>query len=233
MSMATILLIEDEEDLRQGLADNLSLDGYEVLCAENGSRGIEQFERHGADLVLLDIMMPELDGLETCRQLKEIAASLPVIMLTAKCSELDKVVGLELGADDYLTKPFGIRELLARIKALLRRSKLSQGLESQEELSQLSIGCVTVNFKTYRAKRRGEELSLSAKEFELLKCLARRADVPLTRDQLLDSVWGYNSYPTTRTVDNFISRLRQKIEEYPDAPRHIITVHGIGYKLVF
>jgi len=230
-----ILVIEDEETVRIGLEDNLTLEGYEVVSCDNGRSGLETFSELGPDLVILDVMMPEMDGLEVCRQIRGIKPDVPIIMLTAKCGEIDKVLGLEIGADDYLTKPFGMRELFARIKALLRRSQQIQANGNGNgavALEELSFGEVIIDFKSYRASRSGSEISLSAKEFELLKYLSSRPDIPVSRNQLLDEVWGYNSYPTTRTVDNFIARLRNKVEEVPNKPRHIVTVHGVGYKFV-
>ncbi len=231
-----ILVIEDEPSVRIGLEDNLRFEGYSVVSAGNGVDGIELFRAENPDLVILDVMMPGLDGLEVCKQIRLLNSSIPVIMLTAKCSEIDKVVGLEIGADDYLTKPFGMRELFARIKAVLRRARPAEIEELDEEesgaMSALTFGKVNVDFRSYRALRDGKEILLSAKEFELLKFLASQPDIPVTRDQLLDNVWGYNNYPTTRTVDNFIARLRHKVEEVPDKPRYIVTVHGVGYKFV-
>ncbi len=229
-----ILVIEDEGSVREGLVENLKLEGYEVLCCANGKEGLEAYETEAPDLVILDLMMPEMDGLEVCRRIRASQRETPIIMLTAKCSEVDKVVGLELGADDYLTKPFGMRELFARIKALLRRAR-PQAVSEEEakpETQELSFGLVHVDFKAYRARRGEDEILLSAKEFELLRYLASQPDVPVTRDELLDNVWGYNNYPTTRTVDNFIARLRHKVEDTPDKPRFILTVHGVGYKFV-
>ena len=234
--MAKILVVEDEPTVRAALEDNLVFEGYKVITCDNGIDGVEAFKAETPNLVILDVMMPGLDGLEVCRQIRTLAPITPIIMLTAKGSEVDKVVGLELGADDYLTKPFGMRELFARIKALLRRANLREespkaenGSGSKEELR---FGEVWIDFRTYRARRGEEDIILSAKEFELIRFLANQPDVPVTRDQLLDQVWGYNSYPTTRTVDNFIARLRAKVEETPDRPRHILTVHGVGYKFV-
>lgn len=231
-----ILVIEDEPSVRIGLEDNLRFEGYTVVSAGNGIDGIELFKNENPDLVILDVMMPGLDGLEVCKQIRLLNGSIPVIMLTAKCSEIDKVVGLEIGADDYLTKPFGMRELFARIKAVLRRVRVAEPDPDDDDedsaMAALSFGKVNVDFRSYRALRDGKEIVLSAKEFELLKFLASQPDIPVTRDQLLDNVWGYNNYPTTRTVDNFIARLRHKVEEVPDKPRYIVTVHGVGYKFV-
>ena len=231
-----LLLIEDEEAVRIGIKENLELEGYEVLAYDNGNEGLDAYKQENPDLVILDVMMPGIDGLEVCREIRALGKNTPIIMLTAKSSEIDKVVGLELGADDYLTKPFGMRELFARIKAVLRRSAVvpngAPEPEEEEYPKSLSLGEIEVDFEAYRALRGEDEVVMSAKEFELLRFLSSKPDVPVTRDQLLDEVWGYNSYPTTRTVDNFIARLRQKIEQVPERPRFIITVHGVGYKFV-
>lgn len=229
-----ILIIEDEGTVREGLVENLRFEGYDVIWRDNGISGLEAFEQENPDLVVLDVMMPGLDGLEVCKRIRSAKRVTPIIMLTAKCSEVDKVVGLELGADDYLTKPFGMRELFARIKAALRRTEFIGAATTQErpQAKELSFGDVHVDFRTYRATKAEEEVLMSAKEFELLRYLAGQPDVPVTRDELLNHVWGYTNYPSTRTVDNFIARLRQKLEDVPDKPTHIITVHGVGYKFV-
>ena len=242
VSMPKILVIEDEGAVRAGLVDGLSLEGYEVVHCEDGPSGLDCYRDSQPDLVILDLMMPGLDGLEVCRRIRADSQNTPIIILTAKTSEVDKVVGLELGADDYLTKPFGMRELYARVKTQLRKRKLLLDASTNGHapaptnggngLEELAIGEVHIDFRTYRAKRGAQELSLSAKEYDLLKFLASRPDVPVSRDELLDQVWGYNNYPTTRTVDNFIARLRQKIEAVPERPRHLLTVHGVGYKFV-
>ena len=232
---AKILVIEDENNVRQGLVDNLALEGYEVVWRDNGVDGLQAYEKEKPDLVLLDVMMPEMDGLEVCKRIRASGRSTPIMMLTAKCGEVDKVVGLELGADDYLTKPFGMRELFARIKALLRRASHEPAQENGRKSQlrdELEFGRVFIDFRAYRAKRGDDEIVLSAKEFELLRYLSAQPDVPVSRDELLDHVWGYNNYPSTRTVDNFIARLRHKIEEIPESPQHIVTVHGVGYKFV-
>lgn len=230
-----ILVVEDENTVREGLVDNLALEGYEVIWRANGKSGVEAYETEEPDLVILDLMMPEMDGFEVCKRIRSSERGTPIIMLTAKASEVDKVVGLELGADDYLTKPFGMRELFARIKALLRRATpVVKEVEPEQPAipQELRFGSVEIDFKTYRAKKGEDEIVLSAKEFELIRYLSCRPDVPVTRDELLDNVWGYTNYPSTRTVDNFIARLRHKIEEIPDKPRYIVTVHGVGYKFV-
>ncbi len=240
-----ILVIEDEPAVRAGLVDNLEFEGFKVLVAADGIEGLEVFESERPDLVILDVMMPGLDGLEVCRRIREERMGTPVIMLTAKCSEVDKVVGLEIGADDYLTKPFAMRELFARIRALLRRCEVFNptrgvvgiGLEKEDQdlpdIELLQFGDVVIDFSAYRATKNNTEISLSAKEFELIRYLAVRANRPVSRDELLDKVWGYDSYPTTRTVDNFIARLRKQVEDSPDRPSHIVTVHGVGYKFSY
>lgn len=234
--MERILIIEDDELVREGLRENLKLEGYSVVESDNGIDALALFEKELPDLVILDLMIPRLDGFEVCRRIRQNRPSTPIIMLTAKSSEVDKVVGLELGADDYLTKPFGIRELVARIRSLLRRAKVSlQHAEKQQAnllLDELSFDDVFIDFKTLRAFKGNVELELSAREFELLRYLSAKPDIPITRDELLDMVWGYSNYPSTRTVDNFVARLRQKIEMVPEDPQHIITVHGVGYKFV-
>ncbi|MCC6932647.1 MAG: response regulator transcription factor [Deltaproteobacteria bacterium] len=232
--MAKLLVIEDEEAVRTGITEILMAEKYEVVACEDGVCGLEKFKTENADLVILDVMMPKMDGFEVLRQIRAVKSMTPVLMLTAKAAEVDKVVGLEIGADDYLTKPFSMREFLARVKALLRRSavKAANGDAQLAELATLTIGSVVIDFKSYRAHKGEMEIDLSAKEYDLLKCLASRPDIPVSRNQLLDEVWGYNSYPTTRTVDNFIARLRRKVEDEPENPRHILTVHGVGYKFV-
>lgn len=235
-----ILVIEDEESVRVGLVDSLTMEGYAVICKEDGESGIQAFIEEKPDLVILDVMMPRVNGLDVCKKIRQSENFTPIIILTAKSSEIDKVIGLELGADDYLTKPFGMRELFARVKALLRRIQKPSGvdlnIQKQESVTdtheELSFSDVHIDFRSYKAQKGKESISLSAKEFELIKYLSKQPDVPVSRDELLDNVWGYNSYPTTRTVDNFIARLRQKLEPLPEQPKHIITVHGVGYKFV-
>ncbi len=238
--MQRVLVIEDEEIIRMSLAENLSLEGYKVTSVEDGERAVSVFKNDGADIVVLDLMLPKLDGLEVLKQIKVQNPAVPVIILTARADEVDKVIGLEIGADDYITKPFGTRELFARIKALLRRTQVSlsdtqaqnSAFTAAPTLENCEIGDVKIDFKTYRASKKGVTLELSVKEFELLKYLISRPDIPVSRNDLLDGVWGYNNFPTTRTVDNFIARLRQKIEDVPDKPKYLVTVHGIGYKYV-
>jgi DNA-binding response OmpR family regulator len=225
--MAKILIVEDEPNMVSGLRDNFEFEGYEVITAPDGVSGLERALRESPDLVLLDVMMPRMSGLDVCKQLKAKRPSLPVIMLTARGQEVDKVVGLELGADDYVTKPFSIRELLARVKAVLRRSGTPK--QAQE---QYSFGDVEVNLRNCQVARKGKALEVSSKEFELLKYFLCHAGEALSRDRLLEDVWGYDRFPTTRTVDAHIVRLRQKLEPKPDEPRFILTIHGTGYKFV-
>jgi two-component system alkaline phosphatase synthesis response regulator PhoP len=225
--MTKILIVEDEPNMVAGLRDNFEYEGYQVITAGDGVQGLERALADSPDLVVLDVMMPRMSGLEVCKQLKAKRPSVPVIMLTARGQEVDKVVGLELGADDYVTKPFSIRELLARVKAVLRRART---LPREQE--RYSFGDVELDLRSHRTVRRGKEVELSAKEFELLKYFVCHAGETLSRDRLLEDVWGYEHYPTTRTVDAHIVRLRQKLEPNPEAPRFILTVHGVGYKFV-
>jgi len=223
--MTRILIVEDEDKMRQGLADNLKYEGYEIEETNNGEDGLEMILQNTFDLIILDIMMPKMSGFDVCVKAREAGISTPVIMLTAKGEEVDKIVGLEIGADDYITKPFSLRELLARIKAILRRS-------SDVVHDKIKIGKAVINFKSYEAAVDEEQLAMTHKEVEILKFLWKHRNEIVSRDQLLDSVWGYDEMITSRTVDNFIVRLRQKIEQDPSSPRTILTVHGAGYKLV-
>jgi len=227
MSEARILIIEDEPDLLRGLALNLKAEGYAVLTAPRGDTGLEQAMRERPDLVLLDIMLPGMSGLDVCRELRGNGFGAPIIMLTARAEEVDHVVGLEIGADDYVTKPFGIRELLARIRVRLRRHSPNAGNNGT-----LRFDDVEIDFDRHEASRGGSRVDLTGKELELLRCLVRYRGGIVTRDRLLDEVWGYETYPTTRTVDNHILRLRQKLEKNPGDPRHILSVYGEGYKFV-
>ena len=225
--MARILIVEDEPNMVAGLRDNFEYEGYEVITATDGVAGLERALNEAPDLVVLDVMMPRLSGLEVCKQLKSKRPSIPIIMLTARGQEVDKVVGLELGADDYVTKPFSIRELLARVKAVLRRA---QTVPKEQE--RYSFGDVEVNLRSCQVSRKGKALDFSSKEFELLKYFLCHPGEALSRDRLLEEVWGYESLSSTRTVDAHIVRLRQKIEPNPEDPRFILTVHGTGYKFV-
>jgi DNA-binding response OmpR family regulator len=225
--MVKILIVEDEPAMVAGLKDNFEFEGYEVITAPDGIAGLERALKDTPDLVVLDVMMPRMSGLDVCKQLKTKRPSIPIIMLTARGQEVDKVVGLELGADDYVTKPFSIRELLARVKAVLRRAKVDP-----KDRERLSFGDVEVNLRSCQVSRSGKSLDFSSKEFELLKYFLSHPGETLSRDRLLEDVWGYDRFPTTRTVDAHIVRLRQKLEPRPDEPRFILTVHGTGYKFV-
>ena len=225
--MTKILIVEDEPNMVAGLRDNFEFEGYQVITAPDGVAGLERALSESADLVILDVMMPRMSGLDVCKQLKAKRPGLPIIMLTARGQEVDKVVGLELGADDYVTKPFSIRELLARVKAVLRRA---QGLPKNSV--EFAFGEVEVNLKSCQVSRKGKAVEFSSKEFDLLKFFLNHPGETLSRDRLLEEVWGYDRFPTTRTVDAHIVRLRQKVEPKPDEPRFILTVHGTGYKFV-
>ncbi len=221
-----ILIVEDEPNMRLGLKDNLEFEGYTVEQADNGTTGLERILAQKYDLILMDVMMPGMSGLDVCRKAREKGVESPIVLLTAKGEEMDKVLGLELGADDYVTKPFSLRELLARIKAILRRGTL------KNESPNLTIGKLTVNFDAYTATDQSGAVRMSHKEYAILQYLHQRKNEIVTRYDLLQQVWGYDETPTTRTVDNFIVRLRQKIETDPNDPHIILTVHGTGYKLV-
>jgi len=225
--VSKILIIEDEPDMVLGLKDNFEFEGYEVLTAADGASGLERARTTKPDLVILDIMMPKLSGLEVCKTLRAEGFAAPIIMLTARGQEIDKVVGLELGADDYVTKPFSFRELLARVRAILRRTD-----GTKKRLSRYRFADVELDFETYRAKKAGEPLDMSPREFELLRYLIERKGETVSRDRLLEDVWGYESYPSTRTVDTHIAKLRAKIGDSGSEPRHILTIHGMGYKFV-
>lgn len=225
--MARILVADDEKDMVTGLRDNLQFEGYEVIVAEDGEAALAAATRQNPDLVLLDVMMPKMDGLQVCRRIRESGFTIPILMLTAKSQEIDIVRGLEVGADDYITKPFAIRELLARVKAALRRTGAGKGLSRT-----LRIGEVTVDLVKGKVTGGAEAFNLGHFELEILKILVEHAEHPVERNKLLDVIWGLEGFPATRTVDNHIVSLRRKIEPDPKHPRHIVTVHSIGYKFV-
>jgi two-component system alkaline phosphatase synthesis response regulator PhoP len=222
-----VLIIEDEPDMILGLRDNFEYEGYDVLVARDGKEGLSRALADNPDVILLDIMLPKMSGLDVCRQLRSNGVDTPVIMLTARGQEIDKVIGLEMGADDYVTKPFSIKELLARVRAHLRRST-----KQVVDIETYTFGDIELNFKKYEAKKDGGEIELSPREFELMKYFIQHRGETITRDQLLDDVWGYDNYPFTRTVDNHIAKLRQKIEQVAAEPKYIITVHRVGYKFL-
>jgi DNA-binding response OmpR family regulator len=214
--------------MAEGLRDNFEFEGYDVAIAGDGEKGLALAQADPPDLILLDVMLPKKSGFDVCKELRLQGLTTPIIMLTARGQEIDKVLGLELGADDYITKPFSVRELLSRVKAVLRRS----GPEKKPPTGQHRIGRLSVDLVRYSALDSKGPVELSHKEFELLKFFIEHAGQIVHRDQLLDQVWGYDIYPNSRTVDNFIVRLRKKIETNPAQPKHLLTVHGFGYKLV-
>ncbi|WOK08652.1 response regulator transcription factor [Imperialibacter roseus] len=233
--MAKILIVEDELHMRMGLKDNLEFEGYAVELAEDGEKGLQKIQQASYDLIVLDAMMPKMSGFDVCRQTRKLGIKTPIIFLTAKGEEIDKVVGLEIGADDYMTKPFSLRELIARIKAILRRTDGQSGAGAAgnaDDIEKASIGRLTIDFKHYLAHEGSEQVKLSHKEFDILKFLLANKNDIVSRYKLLEDVWGYEAQPTTRTVDNFILKLRQKVEDNPNEPKIILTVHGIGYKMI-
>lgn len=223
-----ILIIEDEEDLVKGLKLNLEGEGYSVVWAYDGLEGIRKAKVESPDLIILDIMLPKKDGLDVCKEIRQNKIDIPIIMLTAKSGEMDKVVGLEIGADDYLTKPFSIRELLARIKAHLRREKN----ETKKNCDSYSFGNVEIDFVQFKIIRGGKKFDLTSLEMEILKYFVEHRGEVVTREQLLDKVWGYEKFPTTRTIDNHIMKLRKKIEEDPSHPKFFFSAYGAGYRFM-
>ena len=223
--MTRLLIVEDEPSISEPLAYMLEKEGFEVAVAASGPAGLEEFARAGADLVLLDLMLPGLSGTEVCRTLRQ-TSQVPIIMLTARDSEVDKVVGLELGADDYVTKPFSQRELVARVRAVLRRQ--SEPDDAAE--STLQAGTVRMDVHRHRVTVDGQPVQLPLKEFELLELFLRNAGRVLTRSQLIDRVWGSDYVGDTKTLDVHVKRLRAKVEPDPAAPRHLLTIRGLGYK---
>lgn len=228
--MKKILIVEDEVNMVNGLKDNLEFEGYEVDFSLDGRSGLNKILANNYDLVLLDVMLPELSGFDVCKAARKESISTPIIMLTAKGEEIDKVLGLEFGADDYITKPFSLRELLARIKAIMRRAPADNGSTAETDFT--PIGRVNVNFKTYNATDTAGEIKMSHKEFEVLHYLYMKAGKVVQREDLMNDVWGIEFDISTRTIDNFILKLRQKIEVDPNNPKIILTVHGMGYKMI-
>jgi len=225
--MTKVLVVEDDPAILRGLADNLKFEGYDVDTAVDGEDGYRKLQNQKPDLIVLDLMLPRMSGLELCKKLRSEGIRTPVVMLTARSEESDRVLGLDLGADDYITKPFSIRELAARIRAVLRRTQTPSNLPDE-----LCFGDVAIDFRRYEARREGKPVELTRKEFAVLRLLAAHAGEVVTRDQLLDEVWGYESFPVSRTVDNHVAALRAKLEADPAEPEHIRTVHGVGYKFV-
>jgi DNA-binding response OmpR family regulator len=225
--MSRILVIEDDAAILRGLADSLRRESYEVLTAADGESGCRMAMEKHPDLLVLDLMLPKLSGYEVCRQMRAKGLATPILMLTARGDEGDRVLGLDLGADDYVTKPFSLRELLARVRALLRRAQPPRAL-----IDELRVNAVAVDFRKYEATAAGGPLELTRREFQLLRALASRPGEVVSRSELLDQVWGVDEYPTTRTVDTHIAALRAKIELDPANPEHLLTMRGVGYKWV-
>jgi two-component system, OmpR family, response regulator VicR len=226
-----ILVVDDEKPIADILQFNLKKEGYEVICAYDGAEALQKVEEVTPDLILLDIMLPQKDGMEVCREVRK-KYDMPIIMLTAKDSEIDKVLGLELGADDYVTKPFSTRELLARVKANLRRhQQKSSVMEESADTSEIVVGSLVIHPDAYIVSKRGEKIELTHREFELLHYLAKHIGQVMTREHLLQTVWGYDYYGDVRTVDVTVRRLREKIEDNPSHPTWIVTRRGVGYYL--
>ena len=225
--MKRILIIEDDPAIRMGLEESLSQESYQIMTASDGIDGFLKAQSPNVDLILLDLMLPGKSGMDICRDLRAASNNVLVLMLTSKSDEIDKVLGLEVGADDYMTKPFGIRELQARIKTLFRRTgELKKGVDN------VAFGAVNVDFEKQELLRSGNPEKCSTKEFQILKYFIEHESQVVTRDMLLDAVWGYDVFPTTRTVDNYILSIRKKIEAAPSDPKHLLTVHTSGYKFV-
>ena len=225
--MSRILVVEDDPAILRGVRDNLQYESHEVLTATDGEAGYRLLAEKKPDLVILDLMLPKINGYQLCRRVRGEGITTPILMLTARGEEVDRVMGLDLGADDYVTKPFSVPELLARVRAILRRVRSAESLPPE-----LRFDDVVVDFLRYEAQKGGKVLKLSRKEFGILRQLAAQAGQVVTREDLLNEVWGYENYPSTRTVDNHIASLRAKLEENPSHPRRLLTVHGVGYKLV-
>ncbi|HZQ47080.1 MAG TPA: response regulator transcription factor [Verrucomicrobiae bacterium] len=225
-----ILVVEDDPHISLGLEEVLKSEAFEVVVCKRGDQAIEAFGKHRPDLVVLDVMLPGLSGYDICKQLRAKKVVTPILMLTAKGQEIDKVVGLDLGADDYVTKPFGVRELLARIHALLRRSSKPEAPGENE--TAFEIGDASIDPKTYQIRRGRQTDELTAKELKLLQLFHASPGEVFSRDRLLNEVWGYNYFGTTRTLDQVVVQLRKKLGDNNGEPRHLLTVHGVGYKLV-
>jgi DNA-binding response OmpR family regulator len=224
--MTRMLIIEDEVALQKALADNFRFESYEVLTAPDGETGYAMAKEKNPDVILLDVMLPRMNGFEVSRRLRAEGVQAPILMLTARAEEDDRVAGLDFGADDYVSKPFSVRELSARVRALLRRAKPAARALPDE----LVFEDVRIDFRSYKAWRRQEPLELTRKEFQLLRLLASSAGEALSREELLDQIWGEDTHVTTRTVDTHVANLRAKIERNPKEPQHLVTVHGIGYR---
>ncbi len=225
--MKRILIIEDDPAIIKGLSDVLTEEHYEVVTEEDGEKGFKFAQNENIALIILDLLLPSKNGIEICTDLRKKGINTPILMLTSKKEEMDKVLGLEVGADDYVTKPFSVRELLARVKALLRRKN-----EITKDIEDYSFGSVQIDFKKQTAAKKNKPIELSTTEFKILKFFIEHEGEVVTRDNLLDKVWGYDVFPTSRTVDNYILAIRKQIEDDPSAPKHLITVPKAGYKFV-
>ncbi|MEZ4221132.1 MAG: response regulator transcription factor [Polyangiaceae bacterium] len=221
-----ILLVEDDESITLGLSMNLEAEGYDVVVAADGEHALQAVESDGFSLVVLDVMLPRVNGFEVLRRLRASAHAVPVIMLSARGAEMDKVMGLELGAEDYITKPFSLAEFLARVKAVLRRDAIARPSNPRE----MQAGALGINLATRQVTRSGQPVDLTATEFDLLLCLVEASGRVLSRDEILSKVWGPGHHGTLRTIDNFVLQLRGKLEEDPTNPRHLLTVRGVGYR---
>ncbi len=223
-----ILLVEDEESIRALIKLNLEIEGYEVVCLDNGKEVLKTYNQEHFDLILLDVMLPEVNGFQVCEQIRLVDRQIPILMLTAKDAQSDKLTGLKKGADDYLTKPFNLEELLLRIEKLLRRANPIE----KEKLESASFGNNKVNFATFEATGTNGDFTLTKKEAMLLKLLMDRKNEVISRQQILQAVWGYDVYPSTRTIDNFILSFRKYFETDPKDPKHFLSVRGVGYKFI-
>jgi len=222
-----ILIIEDDPAIRTGLKETFTTEGYNVSDAETGTKGFELAGKQNFDLIVLDLILPGKDGIEICKDLRSDGVKTPIIMVTSRKEEIDKILGLEIGADDYVTKPFSIRELLARVKALIRRSTYEPG-----DIEEVAFANLKIDFKKQEMLKGENPVRLSATEYRILYYFIDHEGEVISRDKFLDEVWGYDSYPTTRTVDNYILSLRKKIEDDPAKPKHLLTIHKVGYKFV-
>jgi DNA-binding response OmpR family regulator len=225
--MTRLLVVEDDPAILRGLADNLRFESYDVVTATDGETAYRLMHERKPDLIVLDLMLPNMSGYELCRKARSEGVTTPIVMLTARGEESDRILGLDLGADDYVTKPFSVRELLARVRAVLRRTQ-----PAASAIDELRVDDVVVDFRKYEARKGDAPIELTRKEYGLLRLLAQRAGDVVSRGELLDEVWGYEATPTTRTVDNHVASLRAKLEVNPSEPRHLITVFGVGYKWV-
>jgi len=223
--MAKVLIVEDDESMGTALKDGFSYEGYEVAFATDGAAGLQMAKEGTPDLIILDVMLPRMSGFDVCKEIRAAGSAVPIIMLTARGQEIDKVLGLKLGADDYVTKPFGFMELMARVEALLRRASGQSG-----RTESFTFGDVSADFKRGEVRRKGKLLDMSARELKLLQYMIEHRGEVIPRDRLLDEVWGYDEAPMTRTVDMHVAKLRKKIEAKPHDPQFLLTIHGLGYK---